>query len=476
MAAVLMYGAISWSAPAQAAPASLRASFSVTPAEVVAGQPVTFTDTTAGPHSVVLWVALGGSPGFAIGSSTFATTFANAGWGLVVLVVRGSRGLDVSLRLIAVRTPATVPTLQGQTVVAASQALAGAALRPGRETVVPSLLPAGEVVDTSPGAGSVIAAGSAVDYRVSNGVPVVTTVASGLETPSALTVDHERNLFIGVARGSGLVEISPTGGKTTLQSGLPGVGSGADGGVSALAVDADDRVYEAYYPTSAINWVAGPPGLAWIGGFPGGHDGIPFSPNQASDYGALTDFGFDASGLVTWLVNGSFVGLGKSPPGAAREQVYTSWGGSQGLRTISLALDPSGQPFVLSQNAIYRVGPGPVLTPVVGDPGGTAGDTGDGGPGEHALLNAPCNIRFDAFGNLYIADSGNGRIRRWNPTTDRIDTVLAGPGLLAPITKPPTPFDHTRPQVAFDKGNNMYVTDTGNGRVLKAWVVPPPGI
>lgn len=42
---------------------------------------------------------------------------------------------------------------------------------------------------------------------------------------------------------------------------------------------------------------------------------------------------------------------------------------------------------------------------------GAAGYSGDGGPAECARLNRPSGINFDAAGHLYIADTGNQRIR-----------------------------------------------------------------
>lgn len=42
---------------------------------------------------------------------------------------------------------------------------------------------------------------------------------------------------------------------------------------------------------------------------------------------------------------------------------------------------------------------------------GTAGFAGDGGPAECALLSRPSGISFDSSGRLYIADTGNQRVR-----------------------------------------------------------------
>jgi sugar lactone lactonase YvrE len=46
---------------------------------------------------------------------------------------------------------------------------------------------------------------------------------------------------------------------------------------------------------------------------------------------------------------------------------------------------------------------------------GMAGLKGDGGPAECAQLNRPSGISFDKRGDLYIADTGNQRIRRVHP-------------------------------------------------------------
>jgi len=43
---------------------------------------------------------------------------------------------------------------------------------------------------------------------------------------------------------------------------------------------------------------------------------------------------------------------------------------------------------------------------------GAAGFSGDGGNSLHAKLNSPEGAAVDAFGNLYVADSGDNRIRK----------------------------------------------------------------
>jgi DNA-binding beta-propeller fold protein YncE len=57
---------------------------------------------------------------------------------------------------------------------------------------------------------------------------------------------------------------------------------------------------------------------------------------------------------------------------------------------------------------------------------GSRGFSGDGGPATSAQLDTPCGIYLDENQNLYIADSGNGRVRKVNAATQNITTVMDG--------------------------------------------------
>ncbi len=63
-----------------------------------------------------------------------------------------------------------------------------------------------------------------------------------------------------------------------------------------------------------------------------------------------------------------------------------------------------------------------IITTVAGN--GTAGHTGDGGPATAASLDTPDGLAFDAQGNLFISDSGNGVIRKVTP--DGAISTVAG--------------------------------------------------
>jgi DNA-binding beta-propeller fold protein YncE len=79
--------------------------------------------------------------------------------------------------------------------------------------------------------------------------------------------------------------------------------------------------------------------------------------------------------------------------------------------------------FVEMQNHIVRRvdAKSKVITTVVGT--GRKGFGGDGGPATDASLNQPHSIALDGSDALYIADIGNHRIRRVDPTTGVIESI-----------------------------------------------------
>ena len=63
--------------------------------------------------------------------------------------------------------------------------------------------------------------------------------------------------------------------------------------------------------------------------------------------------------------------------------------------------------------------------------------SGDNGPATSALLSQPVGVAVDAAGNLYIADTGNNRIRK---VSNGVITTVAGngtSGFRATTARPP---------------------------------------
>jgi len=100
---------------------------------------------------------------------------------------------------------------------------------------------------------------------------------------------------------------------------------------------------------------------------------------------------------------------------------------------------------------------------------GEGGDGGDGGPAREAKLNAPRDLEIGPDGDLYFADTDNGRVRAVELASGTIRTVVGtgelgidDDGLLASETRLRRPFG-----IAFDPDGNLYVMDTLNSRIVK---------
>ena len=136
-----------------------------------------------------------------------------------------------------------------------------------------------------------------------------------------------------------------------------------------------------------------------------------------------------------------------------------------------LAADLLGNVYISEENGhtIRKISSATaVITTIVG--AGFSGFTGDGGLAVNARLNSPQGICVDKFGNLYIADMMNHRIRKVDATTGIISTIAGngisnvstGDGSLAINAAVPYPMS-----VCVDNKNNLYIAEHFNGVTSK---------
>ena len=131
-----------------------------------------------------------------------------------------------------------------------------------------------------------------------------------------------------------------------------------------------------------------------------------------------------------------------------------------------LALDKSGNLFIAdrSHNRVRRISRAGEITTVAGT--GAIGGSGDGGRGVDAELNRPSDVAVDNFGNVYIADTSSSQIRKLDLTG--IITRIAGTGSFGSEGDggPAVDAKLGRPEgVALDGAGNLYIADTGNHRI-----------
>lgn len=191
--------------------------------------------------------------------------------------------------------------------------------------------------------------------------------------------------------------------------------------------------------------------------------------------GALLAFAFNSNAqIITSIAGNSFgccFGLDSGSyagDGAAATAAGLWW-------PSSIAFDASGNMYISDfyNNRVRKVSTSGIITTVAGNgfisyyPLHTGGYSGDGGPATSAELNHPTSVAVDGSGNLYIADQGNGRIRK--VSTAGIITTFAGTGTGGALGDggSATSANISPTAICFDGANNMYIADQSNSRIRK---------
>ena len=134
----------------------------------------------------------------------------------------------------------------------------------------------------------------------------------------------------------------------------------------------------------------------------------------------------------------------------------------------SVAVDWDGNLFIaeINNHLVRKVDTNGVISTIAGT--GTAGFSGDGGPAAAAQLNTPFCADVDSNGIIYIADTANHRIRKLD-LNGEISTFAGtgtagfsgdnGPGANAMLNSPRW--------LTLSEADFLYIADTGNNRIRR---------
>jgi len=333
---------------------------------------------------------------------------------------------------------------------------------------------------------------------VAGGIPNnITALQVGVGTPARVFKDSAGNLYISTMvvgdeglYGNVVYKVDPSGQLTTV-AGNGTEGFSGDGGPATnaalsgpqgvyidsagnifIADSLNDRIREVDAATGIIHTVAGNGNFGFSG------DGGPatsaelHSPSGVFGDSAgnifIADSGNErirevvaATGIIhTVAGNGNFGFSGDGGPAPDAELVTPS----------GVFVDISGNIFIADTgNARIRevVAATGIIQTVAGN--GTNGGGGDGGPATSAQLNGPFDVAVDGSGNVFIADSGNQRIREVVASTGTIQTVagngaqgFSGDGGPATSASLRNPFG-----LSVDGSGNIFIADRDNNRIRK---------
>ena len=318
-------------------------------------------------------------------------------------------------------------------------------------------------------------------------------LSAQLNTPQSVAVDSTGNIYIADAGDRRIRVVNGVTGVITTYAGNgnpcnPATGCGNNGPATAgsisnpwqIALDASGNLFVADAPvnmireinasTGVITTVAGTGRGAFAGdgglatkaaiNHPRGVAVDSLGNVLIADTGNQRVRNFAVGGNIATAAGG-----GNGNDGS----VATSGilGGDRGV-----ALDTAGNIYIADSynNRIRKVTPSAPpstignISTIAGT--GIAGFAGDGGPAIAAGLNFPGDVAVDSSNNVYISDTSNLVIRKYNPATGNI-AVIAGTAGAACTVHPcgdggPAIGAHfgMPTSIALDSSGNIYIADT----------------
>lgn len=316
--------------------------------------------------------------------------------------------------------------------------------------------------------------------------------SSQLTQPVALAFDSSGNLYVADRAGNMVRQVAAS---THIISGALSGSASADSGSqvfhqpSAVALDRSGRLYVLDQGTGTVRRFSQFRGaMVLVAGSPstnGGYSGDS-GPAIHAQLNHPAGMAFDRAGnlfiadtlnhRVRKLVSATGTIVTIAGSGTAG---YSGDGGPAAAAQLSrpggVAIDSEGNLYIADSAASVirkvdaRTG---LISTVAGT--GKAGFAGDQGPAIAAQLNSPQGVSVDTQGNLFIADTGNQRVRELAARNGIITTIAGkgskgysgdgGPSARAQLNKPYA--------TAIDAAGNLYIADSGNGAVRK--VRPDP--
>lgn len=305
-----------------------------------------------------------------------------------------------------------------------------------------------------------------------------TGTSATFNSPHGIAVDNNGNVYVADEVSSVIRKITPVGTVTTF-AGSGTVGSSNGTGTAAsfrnpfdIAIDANGNLYVADSKNNKIRKIT-PDGIVsdFAGNGIAGHDdgqnatfnspaGIAIDKDgnlYVSDSGNNLIRKITADGTVSTLAGSGAAGK------ANGSGISASFNGP-----IGIAIDTDGNVYVADSynNLIRKITPAGIVSTFAGN--GVAGSTD--GTGASASFKDPIGLEIDPYGNLYVSDAQNNKIRKVTPQ-----------GVVTSITGQATPGNddgdlasarlNTPFGIAIDADGNLYIGDTNNNLVRKINVI-----
>ncbi len=314
-------------------------------------------------------------------------------------------------------------------------------------------------------------AGSTAGYIDNNGT------AAQFNTPEGIVTDAAGNLYVTDANNQRIRKITSTGDVSTLAGSSYGYADGAGttaqfNGPWGMAIDSSNNLYVADQINHKIRKIT-PSGV--VSTLAGSTQGFINGNGISAQFNYPSGIAIDASDNVFVADQGNEKIRKITPSGSVSTFAGSSLGYADGIGTAaqfynpcSIATDTSGNLYVADSFnfKVRKITPSGVVSTFAGSSYGYTDS-----PGTSAQFAYFYGVATDLFGNVFVSDYGNNRIRK-------IDTT-GGVTTLAGSTSGNTDGIGNAAQfyslngIATDAAGNVYVADSGNHSIRK---ITPAGV